>query len=70
MVKCTFCGGQLPKGAGKMFVFVTGKINYFCNSKCEKNALNLHRKARNVKWTANFEKGKPIAAKENKEESK
>ena len=60
MVKCTFCGKQLPKGAGKMFVFVTGKINYFCNSKCEKNALKLNRKARNLKWTANFEKGKPI----------
>ena len=57
MTTCTFCGGQLAKGGGKMFVFMSGKINYFCNSKCEKDQLKLKRRARSLKWTEVYEKG-------------
>ena len=51
MNKCTFCGTEIPRGTGKMFVKKDGKILYFCSNKCEKNMLTLGRKARTTKWT-------------------
>lgn len=50
MAKCSFCGKQMERGTGKMYVYKTGKIDYFCSMKCEKNKLKLKRKARNIKW--------------------
>src|SRR3989344_3408496 len=41
MPKCTFCGNELTKGTGKMFVHTSGKIDFFCSSKCEKNMLKV-----------------------------
>jgi len=57
MANCSFCGKRIEKGTGKIYVLKTGKISYFCSSKCEKNQLKLKRKARNLKWTKFFEKG-------------
>lgn len=57
MANCSFCGNKIEKGTGKIFVFNTGKLNYFCSSKCERNMLKLKRKARKLKWTKSFEKG-------------
>ncbi len=51
MAKCTFCGKNIEKGTGKLFVFKTGKTNWFCSLKCEKNALKLKRKPSKFKWT-------------------
>jgi len=51
MVKCSFCGQDLLKGTGKMYVKMDGKILYFCTNKCEKNLLKLRRKPRDIKWT-------------------
>ncbi len=51
MVKCRFCGTQIPKGTGKMYVKIDGSIFYFCSSKCEKNMLKLGRKPAKQKWT-------------------
>ncbi|MEK6969426.1 MAG: 50S ribosomal protein L24e [Nanoarchaeota archaeon] len=51
MSKCTFCGVQIEKGTGKMYVYVSGKISYFCSTKCEKNCLKLNRKPLRVRWT-------------------
>ncbi|MDD5178476.1 MAG: 50S ribosomal protein L24e [Candidatus Nanoarchaeia archaeon] len=56
MARCTFCGVTMEKGTGKMFVYKSGKIDYFCSGKCEKNLLNLNRKARKLKWTSFYEK--------------
>lgn len=56
MAKCSFCGKEIEKGTGKMFVFNTGKINYFCSMKCEKNTIKLNRKPRDYKWTTSYEK--------------
>lgn len=56
MVKCSFCGEELIKGTGKMFVRKTGKVLYFCSKKCEKNTLKLERKASDFKWTKFYEK--------------
>ncbi|MBS3117398.1 50S ribosomal protein L24e [Candidatus Woesearchaeota archaeon] len=58
MAKCTFCGYEVERGTGKLYVFKTGKTANFCSSKCEKNMLKLKRKARRLPWTANYEKGK------------
>ena len=54
MPKCTFCGNELTKGTGKRFVHTSGKIDFFCSSKCEKNMLELKRKPLNVRWTQEY----------------
>ncbi|MFC2142898.1 50S ribosomal protein L24e [Candidatus Aenigmatarchaeota archaeon] len=50
MAKCSFCKVIIEKGRGKMYVEKTGKISWFCSSKCEKNTLQLKRDPRNFKW--------------------
>lgn len=56
MVKCSFCGIEIEKGTGKIYVYKSGKINYFCSNKCEKNTVKLGRKARDFKWTDSYVK--------------
>ena len=51
MMKCSFCGTEIEKGTGKMFVKNDGKLLYFCSKKCEKNTFKLKRKPREHKWT-------------------
>jgi large subunit ribosomal protein L24e len=43
-MRCPFCGKNIQKGTGKMYVQKSGKIYRFCSSKCEKNMLVLKRK--------------------------
>ena len=57
-MKCSFCGKEIPKGKGIMYVKNDGKVLYFCSRKCEKNMLALGRKARNVTWTEEYRKQK------------
>ncbi|MCB9358993.1 50S ribosomal protein L24e [Candidatus Woesearchaeota archaeon] len=57
MVKCSFCGEELPAGTGLMYVKKDGRVLYFDKKKCEKNLLKLNRKARTTKWTKDFVKG-------------
>jgi large subunit ribosomal protein L24e len=47
---CSFCGGPVEPGTGKMFVKKDGTIFYFCSSKCENNH-KLGRVPRRVEWT-------------------
>lgn len=54
MVKCDFCGEEIERGTGMMFVKDDGKIYHFCSSKCENNMLKLGRKPRQTKWTNEF----------------
>lgn len=54
MAKCTFCGINIEKGTGKMYVKTDGKIFYFCSRKCQKNMLELKRKPRTTTWTREF----------------
>lgn len=54
MPKCTFCGNDIPRGTGKMFVFSTGKLNYFCSRTCEKNLLKLKRNPARTRWTQHY----------------
>ncbi len=48
--KCSFCGGDIEVGTGKMFVKKDGSTMYFCSSKCQNNR-NLGRIPRRVEWT-------------------
>lgn len=50
---CTFCGDELVKGRGKMFVKASGQILYFCNSKCQKN-FKMKRDGKKVTWTKKY----------------
>ena len=56
MAKCSFCGKHIEEGTGKMYVFKTGKILYFCSNKCEKNMIQLKRKSIHTKWTESYKK--------------
>lgn len=58
MVKCSFCGDNIHKGTGKLFVKKDGKIFRFCSSKCEKNTLKLKRNPRTVQWTESWREQK------------
>ncbi|MCH8003876.1 MAG: 50S ribosomal protein L24e [Nanoarchaeota archaeon] len=58
MPKCTFCGINIPRGTGKMYVQKDAKILYFCSSKCKKNMLKLRRKPITTKWSGRYEKRK------------
>ncbi|MBS3137375.1 50S ribosomal protein L24e [Candidatus Woesearchaeota archaeon] len=56
MVLCSFCGIDIPKGTGKMYVKKDGKIFYFCSRKCEKNLFKLERVPRETRWTEEFKR--------------
>ncbi len=58
MAKCSFCGINIAKGTGKIYVQTDGKIHNFCSSKCEKNRLKLKRKARETRWTSEYKNKK------------
>lgn len=50
-MKCTFCSNDIPPGTGTMLVRKTGKVLYFCGTKCEKNMLKLKRNPAKTRWT-------------------
>ena len=50
MAKCSFCGGPMPEGKGRMLVKKTGQVLYFCSSKCQSNQ-RLGRQGKSCKWT-------------------
>ena len=56
MPKCAFCGRSVEKGTGKMLIYISGKIDFFCSNKCEKNLLKLGRKPLRVRWTEEYRK--------------
>ena len=56
MPKCAFCGNQIKKGTGKLFIYNSGKTDYFCSHKCETNLLVLKRKPLKIRWTEAYRK--------------
>ncbi|MEM1537502.1 MAG: 50S ribosomal protein L24e [Candidatus Nezhaarchaeales archaeon] len=50
MVRCSFCGRDIARGTGIMYVKRDGTILYFCSSKCRKNQLKLGRTPHKVTW--------------------
>ena len=66
MKKCNYCGKDIERGTGKMYVEITGSVLNFCSSKCEKGMMKMGRKSRNVKWTEeahNLKKAKTASKK-------
>jgi large subunit ribosomal protein L24e len=55
LTKCSFCGGKISIGTGKMVVLKSGVIKYFCSRKCEKN-YKMGRDPKKIKWTEIFRK--------------
>ncbi|MGC8585941.1 MAG: 50S ribosomal protein L24e [Candidatus Micrarchaeia archaeon] len=43
-MKCSYCGKDVKKGTGIMYVFKDGRITYFCSSKCYKNGILMNRR--------------------------
>ncbi len=56
-MKCAFCGKEIEKGTGVIYVKKDGKSYPFCSSKCRKNMLELKRKPHKVKWIRKKKKG-------------
>lgn len=54
MAGCDFCGDEIRKGTGKMYIKKDGKILHFCSGKCEKNLLNLKKKPLKTRWTKSY----------------
>ncbi len=52
---CSFCGGNIEPGTGRMYVKSDATTYYFCSSKCFKNMITLKRVPRRVRWTKKFE---------------
>ncbi|MEM0242983.1 MAG: 50S ribosomal protein L24e [Candidatus Aenigmatarchaeota archaeon] len=48
-MKCSFCNIELKKGTGKLYVTSSGKIYFFCSSKCEKYFM-MNRSLKKNKW--------------------
>ncbi len=51
MPACYFCGSELKRGSGVLYIKKDGTFLYFCSSKCRKNSLKLGREGRRIKWT-------------------
>jgi large subunit ribosomal protein L24e len=66
MVKCSFCGSELPIGGGKLFARKEGTVFYFCSNKCEKNQIVMGRKPVKTKWTEAHNKLKKTLMSANK----
>jgi len=54
MVKCIFCGREEHYFKGLNMINNDGSVSYFCSGKCRRNALNLGRDKRRLKWTSAF----------------
>jgi len=74
---CSFCGDELAKGSGSIYVKKDGTALFFCSSKCKRNQLNLKREGRRQMWTtasrqfkATSKTGKAPAKKKSKKKKK
>ncbi|MCS7097109.1 MAG: 50S ribosomal protein L24e [Candidatus Methanomethylicia archaeon] len=54
--RCSFCGKDVPKGRGMLYVKSDGTVLFFCSSKCRKNMLYFSRKPGEVKWVVKTKK--------------
>ena len=55
---CSFCGGDIEPGTGRMYIKKDGTTYNFCSKKCRMNLVVLGRTPRWIKWTKNFIKVK------------
>lgn len=69
MTKCFFCGREQESFRGLHFIKNDGSVDYFCSSKCRKNALHLKRDKRKMRWAEAFHETRAKAAKRAEEKS-
>lgn len=67
---CTFCGGEIEPGTGRMYIKKDGAVFQFCTSKCFKNMVELGRVPRRTTWTRHYEREKGVRVKGAPEEPK
>jgi large subunit ribosomal protein L24e len=67
---CSFCGGDIEPGTGKMYIKKDGTTFSFCSNKCKKNIIVLKRNPRLAKWTLNFVKVSAEVESEEKKQQK
>ena len=51
MTKCVFCGSEESPFKGVHLIGNDGSTNFYCSSKCRKNALKLRREKKKIRWT-------------------
>jgi len=69
-MKCSFCGKEIKKGQGLLYVKKDGTLIYFDDGKCQINMLELGRKAAKLKWARAGATGKPTGLKSDKSVAK
>jgi large subunit ribosomal protein L24e len=57
---CSFCGGNIEPGTGRIFVRKDGLTYNFCGSKCFKNLVIMKRLPREIEWTAAYKREKEV----------
>ncbi len=57
---CSFCGGNIEPGTGRIFVRKDGLTYNFCGSKCYKNLVVMRRLPREIEWTAAYKREKEV----------
>ncbi len=55
MPRCSFCKQTYEFPRGLTLILNDGNIMYFCSSKCKKNALELRRDNKRVRWISKAE---------------
>lgn len=70
MVKCVFCGKEESPFRGVTLIQNNGITNFYCSSKCRKNALKLGRDKKKLKWTEAYRLAREKAVKNQKMEGK
>ncbi|MHA2251335.1 MAG: 50S ribosomal protein L24e [Candidatus Kariarchaeaceae archaeon] len=53
--KCSFCGHDIPRGTGIIYVKTDGTILRFCTRKCRVSMVDMKRNPRKLKWTTKYE---------------
>lgn len=57
---CSFCGGNIEPGTGRIYVRKDGLTYNFCGSKCYKNLVVMKRLPRETEWTAAYKREKQV----------
>jgi large subunit ribosomal protein L24e len=69
-MRCSFCGKEIKRGQGILYVKKDGTLIYFDDGKCQVNMLVLKRKAAKLKWARAGAIGRPISTKSDKSVAK
>jgi len=69
-MKCSFCGKEIKRGQGILYVKKDGSLLYFDDGKCQTNMLVLGRKAAKLKWARAGAIGRPTGQKSDKSVAK